>query len=232
MYQRYAIYWAPPAGSAMDRFGAAWFGRDAETGAPVEPDRHGLDPDLWERAVASPRRYALHGTMKAPFRPADAVSEADLSAALAAFCLHRRAFFTGPLHLVTFDRYLALGPTVPLSDLEWLAAQCVTAFDHFRAPLTDADRARRPRDLPPNEAALLEQFGYPYIFHHFEFHITLAGPLDDADLARVREALRPAIAAFTVEPFRMDRLCLFGDPGDGLPFRLINRHALMKAGAR
>ena len=34
-YRRYAIFWAPPAGSGLARFGAAWLGWDAETGRDV-----------------------------------------------------------------------------------------------------------------------------------------------------------------------------------------------------
>ena len=33
MTARYAIYFAPPAAPPLARFGAAWLGRDAETGA-------------------------------------------------------------------------------------------------------------------------------------------------------------------------------------------------------
>ena len=131
-----------------------------------------------ERATKAPRVYALHATMKAPFRPAPGIGEAALNEALRAFCARRRRFTTGPLRLTRFDRWLALVPTVPHADLDWLADQCVVHFDHFRAPLSPEDRARRGTIDDPLHAMYLEQFGYPGIFAAFGFHITLAGPLE------------------------------------------------------
>ena len=54
---RYAIYYTPPPETALARFGAAWFARDAP----------GLD---------APRRYGFHGTLKVPFRLAAGTDEA------------------------------------------------------------------------------------------------------------------------------------------------------------
>ena len=61
-WRRHAIYFAPPAGSALARFGAAWLGWDAEAGAAVAAiDLPGLPrrAPRWSRrrgATASTRR--------------------------------------------------------------------------------------------------------------------------------------------------------------------------------
>jgi hypothetical protein len=227
-FERYAIYWAPRDGDALAEFEKLWFAPADDPVATMNAAPFSLEASLWREATASPRRYRLHATMKAPFRPAGGIGEDDLRQALARFCAVRRRPLAGPLRLASFPRYLALVPDGQTWQIDWLAAECVTAFDAFRAPLNEEDRARRPHDLPPRLRRNLESFGYPLIFDAFEFHITLAGPLEPDDLRAVREALAPHCETFGGEPFRLDDLCLFGDPGGGAPFRLIERFALRR----
>ncbi len=224
-FERYAIYWAPHPDSALGKFGRLWLGGDAETGAlHGQRDAFGLDADLLERATRSPRRYGLHATIKAPFRLAEMEDEAALSKALAAFCARRRRACSGPLRLHRFTRFLALVPGSERTDIEWLADECVTHFDRFRAPLSEADRTRRAGSLSPLAQQQFEQFGYPYIFSRFFFHVTLAGPLEEEDLGRVEAALAPAVVPFTQDAFQMEDLCLFGDPGGGGLFKIVRRY--------
>lgn len=223
-YQRYTIYWTPETGSPLAGFEREWFGRSLETGEDDLPrNLFGLDQELADRAIASPRRYGLHATIKAPFRPRDGVNERELAEAVSDFCVRRRAPHAGPLRLHRFARYLALVPEADRAELEWLEAECVTHFDRFRAPLDDSDRARRSAHLAPDECAMLEQFGYPYIFSRFFFHITLAGPLSPQELETVEAALAPVVEPFTTPPFSVRELSLLGDPGDGVLFQLCGR---------
>jgi hypothetical protein len=226
-YQRYAIYWIPPSGSVLEQFGRSWLGGDLETGE-MHDRRIGLGEELAERAAKSPRRYGFHATIKAPFRLASDVTEDDLAEALALFCSKRRLIRSGPLGLERFPSYLALCPQNRRSEIEWLASDCVANFDRFRAPLTDADRKRRRGELPPLEKLQMEQFGYPYIFSLFYFHISLAGPLEPRELDAVAAALRPALRGFANEDFLLGELCLVGDPGDGALFKMISRAPLMR----
>jgi hypothetical protein len=227
--QRYAIYWAPRPGSGLAAFGRKWLGSDVDKGAPsAEREWLGLDPELVERVTVAPRRYGLHATMKAPFRLAPDVSESELNAALAAFCARRRRFQTGPLRLARFERWLALVPTPPLADLDWLAAECVVAFDEFRAHLTNEDRERRGPISDPRLSAYFEDFGYPHVLAAFQFHITLAGPAEPAELDRIEAALKPAVAPFTGAPFAVEDLCWFGEPDRGGLFKLCSRFPLMR----
>lgn len=223
-FERYAIYWAPDAGSALAEFGTRWLGGDPETGMPAPLcDGFGLDGDLVERATRSPRRYGLHATIKAPFRLAPGCTEADLADALAAFCSRRRRVRSGPLALHRFARYLALVPSCRRADIEWLEAECVTHFDRFRAPLNETDRERRGGPMSPLEMSQFERFGYPHVLSLFFCHVTLAGPLAEAELAQVQAALAPEAARFGETDFVMNELCLFGDPGSGGPFRIAGR---------
>jgi hypothetical protein len=227
VYQRYAIYWAPRPDSALADFARQWLGGDPETGQ-IAPARahHGLDSELVERATASPRRYGCHATMKAPFRLAEGASEEELGQALADFCAKRRHARSGRLRLHRFSRYLALTLSAERAEIDWLAQQCAVQFDRFRAPLDEADRARRSGHLPPSAQRHLDQFGYGDIFDRFMFHITLAGPLDEAEMDKVEAALAPDVQPFTREPFVVEDLCLFGDPGQRGLFRVVGRYPL------
>jgi hypothetical protein len=226
--RRYAIYWAPEPDSALADFGRRWLGSDPESGeASGDRETLGVDAGLVERATAAPRRYGLHATMKAPFRLAPGMDEAALNDALLAFCAPRRRVRAGCLRLARFANWLALIPSAPLADLDWLASECVVHFDRFRAPLNDEDRARRSGLADPLRRRYFEQFGYPDVLTAFAFHITLAGPLPPAELDTIEAALRPATAAFTGEPFLLRSLCCFGDPGEGRLFQLRGRAPLM-----
>ena len=70
-FSRYALYYAPPVGSDLADFGAAWLGWDAATAKPVP---HPNVPDL-PRPVSmiteTPRKYGFHGTLNQPFRVAE-----------------------------------------------------------------------------------------------------------------------------------------------------------------
>jgi hypothetical protein len=220
-FERFAIYWLPAPESALAAFGRAWFGED---GAPR--DTFGLYDELATRAIRAPSRYRLHATLKAPFRPAAGATATDIGAALDAFCARRRAAIAGPLQFTQFARYLALTPSCASAELDWLAAECVTAFDRFRAPLTAEDWAARG-ELDGHEAALMEAFGYPYVLSRFAFHVSLAGPLEKAGLDAVEQALAPVLAEAICGDLVIGSLTLLGDPGGGAPFQPISRHRLM-----
>jgi hypothetical protein len=227
-FERYAIYWAPSRGSALARFGQMWLGSDPETGAPGSGrEAFGLAAALAERAVASPQRYGLHATLKAPMKLKEADKAEALAAALGAFAARRRRFLAGPLRLTRFGRCLALVPQAPVADLDWLAQECETTFDSFRAPLDESELARRAQPgMSARQRELVASFGYPFVLSHFVFHITLAGPLEPAELALVEKALEPAVAPFCAGPMAVEEIALFGDPGEGGRFRMIGRFPL------
>lgn len=226
-FGRYAIFWLPPTDSALARFGRDWFGVCPERGEVGEQSRFGLPDALAAKAIARPHRYTLHGTIMAPFRPADGITSAMIADDLRTFCARRASRQTGPLRLARLTRHLALIPEGGTAGLDWLAADCVTHFNRFRAPTTDNDMARFPPDQhPPRQRQQVREFGYPYVLSDFIFHVTLAGPLAPEQLDQVEAALAPQVAPLTKEPFRICSLCLLGEADQVTPFRLIERCAL------
>ena len=221
-YRRYALYYTPPYGDFAD-FGAAWLGWDAFRGWEVpQPKLPGLDlPAI----TAEPRRYGFHATLKAPFRLADDRTEIGLIRAVGALARQLRPVTLPGLALTRIGPFLALTPEGDPAALNALAAQAVEALDAFRAPLTEAEIARRnPDRLSPRQRALLDAWGYPYVFDEFQFHMTLTGALDDATLDRVSAALRPRLHVVP-RPFTLGVLTLVGEREDGR-FRILNRAPL------
>ncbi len=229
---RYAIYLAPPPCSALWQFGSKVLGRDAASGVDVEgfaPE--GIDPATWRRITMRPRIYGFHATLKAPFHLAEGQAREALQAELAAFAATLNAFDLGPLAVTSIaddggHGFAALTPTLPSPALEQLEADTVRAFDHFRAPLRDVDRAKRkPAHLTTRQREALEQFGYPYIGADYRFHMTLSG--DIADVHDIADGLADVMAndIGTARLF-VDALVLFEQPDSTVNFNIIQRAAL------
>lgn len=228
MDRRYAIYYAPPADSALARFAAAWLGRCPE-GYAIGPR-----PEITEfagaslaAAVAEPARYGFHGTLKPPFRLAVGADEEALADAAAELSAGLTAFRLPPLRLEAIGRFIALVPGAPSPPLAALADACVTRLDRFRAPLTEGELARRRRArLSARQEALLARWGYPYVLDQFRFHLTLTGPLQPGDQERLMSELAPLVAPFCREPLAVADITLFVEPAPGAPLRLERRFAL------
>ena len=74
-------------------------------------------------------------------------------------------------------------------------------FDRFRAPITEAEIERRnPDQLSPAQFRYLCQWGYPYVFEAFRFHMTLTGRVGREDSPRVRAALEELFAGIIGRP--------------------------------
>lgn len=227
--RRYAVYLAPPADSALWRFGSAVIGYDAETGAtPAPPDLAGFDAETWREVTGEPRRYGFHGTLKAPFRLAEGRSEADLDALAGACAAGHHAFEMPPLEVRALGSFIALVPAVPAPKLEDLAASAVVELEPLRAPLSPAEIARRnPDRLSARQLEYLEAYGYPYVLDEFRFHMTLTGPLPEPERGHALNALAEAFAASGAEvPVPAGDLGLYVQEPGAARFRLVRRFAL------
>jgi putative phosphonate metabolism protein len=225
---RYAVYFAPSAGGALDRFGSAWLGRDAVAGAPLaQPHLSGITPERLAAITAAPRHYGFHATLKPPFILSPRHCAGDLLGAVAAFASREAPVVAPPLRLARLAGFLALVLSEPSEPVGALAAACVAAFEGFRAPDTPEDVARREAaGLTPRQRALLQRWGYPHVMDEYRFHMTLTGRLDEAEGAAVAAALAPLAAPFGREPLTIDALSVFAQENRAAPFRLVARYAL------
>lgn len=105
--------------------------------------------------------------------------------------------------------------------MDRLAADCVEAFDGFRRPADAAElAARRSRRLTARQDRLLMQWGYPYVFEEFRFHMTLTGRLAEPERSSVVAVLGPLVAPFCSTVLTVAEVCLFRQPDRRSPFRL------------
>lgn len=222
---RYALYYAPAADSALWRFGSATLGYDAITGAdldfaiPPACERHD-----WRELTAEPRRYGFHATLKAPFELANGRNEAALRAFARNYVAGRPPVRLAGLSVNALGRFIALTPSEPSEALQRFAFDIVQAFEPFRAPLSEADLARRLQSpLTPAHRAYLEAYGYPYVGDAFRFHMTLTGSLPDSEVAPVKAALAEAHAqAVPTGPVLIDRVAIFRQENRGSRFMLLD----------
>jgi putative phosphonate metabolism protein len=224
MSPRYAIYFSPAKHSAWWNFGAHWLGRDEHDNTALpQPAVADIGPEDLKALTAEPRRYGIHATLKAPFHLSAGHQEADLVARLGRLAQTLAPVALGPLQLATLGNFVALVPQAPPADLQTLAAACVTGLDDLRAPLTEAELARRrSAGLDAREAELLALHGYPHVLERFRFHMTLTGPVDADTAQRVRQALAGEASRLNAQaPLSLDRLCLFVEQGPGAPFQRV-----------
>ncbi|MCO6390610.1 DUF1045 domain-containing protein [Aliihoeflea aestuarii] len=224
---RYAIYFTPPQGSALTRAAESWLGYSAFTGAAS------AIPAEREAVTVSARRYGFHATLKAPFRMADGVSEAELLDAFENWTVTQTAF-TGPrLVIEQIDGFFALVPKARNEALDAFARDVVIEFEPFRAPLTADDMSRRnPDRLTSAERDMLEAYGYPYVLDEFRFHMTLTDRIPEADAPQMRARLEEHFRASIEEPIAISSLALFVEPEPGAPFRVRAFHDLASQSMR
>jgi hypothetical protein len=227
-YARYAIYYTPQPGTALAAFGRSWFGR-ANDGVTLHAfSDAGLSGTSFAKLLVAPGRYTgLHALLRAPFALHDGFGPDALRARLINFAARRKPIETGPLTLSRAGRCLVLRPVEATPSLEWLAAQCVAAFEDFAAPPSDVERDEHASpNLSDHQRVLLESFGDPNVLSEYRFSIALTGPLDAAHLERVAQALWPVLEEICAEGVSVDGLSLFGDAGAPSPMRLIGRYRL------
>jgi putative phosphonate metabolism protein len=228
MGARSAIYFAPASGSALEAFGCGWLGR-ALNGAPLaQPAVFGLDrARLWE-ITRSPRYYGFHGTLKAPFALADGRSAESLDEAIDGF-VRGRAPFDVRLKIGSLDGFIAFVPAAASPALDALAADCVQAFDGFRAPLCDAEIARRrAAGLTPRQDRYLLRHGYPYVLDDFGFHMTLTERLQPPEHDEVLAILAERAAPICAKPLRIDAIATFEQASHEAPFILRRRFPFVR----
>lgn len=227
-HPRYAIYFVPPADSAIHRFGASLLGYDSFSGQPL-PFADGIEAEImdWRQITTDPRRYGFHATLKAPISLTPGKTEQALIAAINEFAQTPRAIPVIALEVRTISSFIAIVPDAPPPELQKFAADCVTTFDDFRAPLTAEDRIRRNASSLTNEQlAYLDRWGYPYVFEQFRFHMTLTGSLPSERRAPILNILRERFAALKMQAVSVGHLALLRQSDAVSGFRIISHWPL------
>ncbi len=229
---RYAIYFVPPPEGPLYRFRAAAIGYDCYSGAPV-PVFSGAELIEAERRdlTTEPRRYGFHATLKPPFRLRDEFSERDFIVEFHRIALSCRPPFRFPASIALLGGFAAFLPSAPTPSLPRLADACVRGFDPFRAPPSEAERARRlASPLTGRQREHLDRWGYPYVFEDFRFHMTLTGRIPPDRRDAVLAFLNAAFACMPVPgEIAVDAITLLRQDRADAQFRVIERASLPAA---
>lgn len=220
MTARVALYYAPLPDDPLTRLGSAWLGRDPVTNAPVpQPDIPGI-----LEFTAEPRLYAFHATLKPPMRLADGTTWWDFRGAVRAAAARIAPFDMPPLAVMDLRGFLAIRETKPSAALQAFADACVADLDPFRAPPSEAELSRRRRaSLTPEQDAMLQRWGYPYVFGAWLFHMTLTRRLTDTEKTAVLPSATAWFAPALAQPRRVEDVCLFTQSATNAPFVLAER---------
>jgi len=224
---RYAFYFVPDAEAPLYRFGTSVLGYDCRTGQET-PFIDGVDTAAWPAIVREPKVYGFHATLKAPIRLAAGVDERDLVQAVSDFAAKRVAVGAAPLALRALGSFIALVPAGDADGINSLAADCVRAFEPFRAPLTADDRARRlASPLTARQIEHVDSWGYPYVFEEFRFHMTLTGALPASDRKEALQFLSERFEKISeAQTLRLDRVVIARQDRKSSPFRVIHEALL------
>ncbi|MBO6892253.1 MAG: DUF1045 domain-containing protein [Roseibium sp.] len=220
---RYAIYFAADAEDPLTRLGNSWLGRDPFKGLDLETVQiDGFDRERLGDLTSSPRRYGFHGTLKAPFNLAEGKTEAELLKACDAFARTMAPFEIKGLGVNRLGRFLALTPEVEEPGLSAFAGECVRFFEPFRAPLAQGDLYRRRQSgLTSRQDAHLVDWGYPYIFEDFRFHMTLSNKLEDeAEASILKQAAEDHFKEVTGRPRLCRHFAVYSESHRGAPFQI------------
>lgn len=225
---RYAIYFTPPSSDPLLKVAANWLGRNAFTGQPVRPPQiRNLAHEEITKLTESARRYGFHATLKAPFYLADGLEERELLSALMHFASSMKPVEIPKLKIANLDGFFALVPEEPVAKLNQLANDIVVAFDRFRAPPSAQEIAKRnPEKMSASERRNLEQWGYPYAFEDFRFHMTLTNPVAESDQERISHMLSEFLEPVLEEPVEINNIALFTEAEPGAPFEVHSLHPL------
>lgn len=223
---RYAIYYAPEPGSALDTFGQTWLGRRGERALS---DAIGKTSKVSAARIAelteSPARYGFHGTLKPPFQLNPTNTPEALLAVARVFARSRAPIELPPLELAVIGKFIALTPIAESAALERLAAACVRAFEGYRTPLTkEQEEDYKLNKLTVHQEQMLEHWGYPYVMEEFRFHISLTDRIDDdAEREAVMNVLTTLAQPVVGQAIQIRDLVVVVQDGVGQPMRPLER---------
>lgn len=223
---RYAIYYAPEPGSALDTFGETWLGL---RGADALSAAIGKSSTVTAKRIAelteSPRRYGVHGTLKPPFELNPTNTPEDLVAVARVFTRSRAPIELPPLELAVIGKFIALTPVAESAALERLAAACVRAFEGYRTPLTkQQEDDYKLNKLTVHQEQMLEHWGYPYVMEEFRFHISLTDRIDDdKERDAVMDLLTTLAKPVVGQAIQIRDLVIFSQEAMGQPMKPLVR---------
>ncbi len=227
-FYRYAVYFSPRRDEPLAEFGRRWFGFDTETREPVADELRWSIPTGFLR---TPKRYGFHATLKAPFRLREGREERALMEAVEALAAEHAPLSLGALVPKELGSFITLQQSLPNPAVDDFAFTIVRDLDLFRQPLTEEEQDRIfGKGITRQQKANVFTWGYPYVGDDYIFHMTLTSILAPHEIEPWKAKVLEWGMEYLSEPVTLRDLCVFAQPSEEEPFRLIERFALKGAG--
>lgn len=233
-YKRVAIYFLPKKNSSLENFGKNLLGRDINKKKKISLTRRqkyfinrGFTYfDELKDYCEQPAKYGFHATLKAPFRLKRNVKTKDFYDVISHIAAQHSRFKIKGLKIVYSKKFTFITSRKPNKLLINLENDLVKHLDTFRAELNKTEIKKRiPDSLTFKQNKYLKEWGYPFVFDQFKFHMTLMNQNNNKLSNKQKLELEKLIYKISNNVIEFNEISLLGENKNG-HFEEIKRFKL------
>jgi hypothetical protein len=233
-YKRVAIYFLPKKNSSLENFGKNLLGRDINKKKKISLTRRqkyfinrGFTYfDELKDYCEQPAKYGFHATLKAPFRLKRNVKTKNFYDVISHIAAQHSRFKIKGLKIVYSKKFTFITSRKPNKLLINLESDLVKHLDTFRAELNKTEIKKRiPDSLTFKQNKYLKEWGYPFVFDQFKFHMTLMNQNNNKLSNKQKLELEKLIYKISNNVIEFNEISLLGENKNG-HFEEIKRFKL------
>ena len=233
-YKRVAIYFLPKKNSSLENFGKNLLGRDINKKKKISLTRRqkyfinrGFTYfDELKDYCEQPAKYGFHATLKAPFRLKRNVKTKNFYDVISHIATQHSRFKIKGLKIVYSKKFTFITSRKPNKLLINLENDLVKHLDTFRAELNKTEIKKRiPDSLTFKQNKYLKEWGYPFVFDQFKFHMTLMNQNNNKLSNKQKLELEKLIYKISNNVIEFNEISLLGETKNG-HFEEIKRFKL------
>ena len=233
-YKRVAIYFLPKKNSSLENFGKNLLGRDINKKKKISLTRRqkyfinrGFTYfDELKDYCEEPAKYGFHATLKAPFRLKRNVKTKNFYDVISHIAAQHSRFKIKGLKIVYSKKFTFIISRKPNKLLINLENDLVKHLDTFRAELNKTEIKKRiPDSLTFKQNKYLKEWGYPFVFDQFKFHMTLMNQNNNKLSNKQKLELEKLIYKISNNVIEFNEISLLGENKNG-HFEEIKRFKL------
>ena len=233
-YKRVAIYFLPKKNSSLENFGKNLLGRDINKKKKISLTRRqkyfinrGFTYfDELKDYCEQPAKYGFHATLKAPFRLKRNVKTKNFYDVISHIAAQHSRFKIKGLKIVYRKKFTFITSRKPNKLLINLENDLVKHLDTFRAELNKTEIKKRiPDSLTFKQNKYLKEWGYPFVFDQFKFHMTLMNQNNNKLSNKQKLELEKLIYKISNNVIEFNEISLLGENKNG-HFEEIKRFKL------
>ena len=233
-YKRVAIYFLPKKNSSLENFGKNLLGRDINKKKKISLTRRqkyfinrGFTYfDELKDYFEQPAKYGFHATLKAPFRLKRNVKTKNFYDVISHIAAQHSRFKIKGLKIVYSKKFTFITSRKPNKLLRNLENDLVKHLDTFRAELNKTEIKKRiPDSLTFKQNKYLKEWGYPFVFDQFKFHMTLMNQNNNKLSNKQKLELEKLIYKISNNVIEFNEISLLGENKNG-HFEEIKRFKL------